>query len=270
MSDPGLRRMLALEEAGSDSFVAYNPETDAVRVFGGQVAAQALRAATLTVPDAQRPNSMPSYFLRPAVPGRPITSAVERLRDGRSCLTRRVVARQDTEPILTLAASFHVEEVGYDCQPSGDMENLPLPQDLPPRPGQRGVTDVREVPLTEDRRGNAGHRVLWIRTLGELPDDPDIQACALTYVTDRGPMGSARKAVTGESRQSSEIMNATLDHCLWFHRPLCITDWHLYELSTRSARGARSLAQGVVRSRTGDVVATVSQEVLIRPVKHPS
>jgi len=148
------------------------------------------------------------------------------------------------------------------------MSELPRPEDLEPSPAPDGLTDVREMSLERDNRRSAGHRLLWIRTVGHLPDRGDVHACALAYVTDRGPMGSARKSVTGEARQTPALMNATLDHSLWFHRPVRATDWHLYELVTRSAQGARALAQGVVRDQAGTVIATVSQEVLIRPISN--
>lgn len=265
MSDSSLWQVLELDAVGEDRYVGINPDSRRTRVFGGQVAAQALRAAALTVGEDRHPNSMHSYFIRPGAPARSISYEVQRIGDGRSFTARQVLARQGEGVILSLSASFHTDEPGFDYQPQRDMSQLPRPGDLEPSPGPDRFTDVREIPLGPDNHHGAGHRLLWIRTIGYLPDRADLHACALTYVTDRGPMGSVRKSLTGDPQQTTSLMNATLDHSLWFHRPARATSWHLYELMTRSAGGARALAQGVVRDQTGAVVATVSQEVLIRP-----
>ncbi len=254
---------LDLERLGPDTFHHGNPSRwrGGGRLFGGQVASQALRAAGLTVADGLHVHSLHSYFLRPGKVGVPIALGVDRIRDGRSFATRRVVAVQDEEAIFELSASFHVEEPGYDVQ-------LPLPAAAP---------DPESLPATRTGHDAAHHRPFdmrefgplpgsnrstWARVAGRLPDDPVVHACVLTYLSDMGPVGAARRAGPPEG----PTMRASLDHVLWFHRPVRADDWLLYDLQAVSLSGARGLVRGLIHGRDGRLAMTVSQEALLRPL----
>jgi acyl-CoA thioesterase II len=244
------------------------------RLFGGHVAAQALRAAALTVRPEQRVSSLRAYFLRSGRFGPPLELAVERVRDGRSFTTRRVVARQDGETILTLESTFHAGEPGDEYEPKPPP--VPLPDACAPlqRPPwmQRRPVDMRVVdPVAPERDGvspgggaaaGAARRTIWMRLPGEVPDDPTLHACLLTYLTDMGPAGVVRASVAAPHRQT---MSVSLDHCLWFHRPTRPDDWLLYDLTAVSTSAGRGLATGAVWTSAGSLAATVTQEVLLRP-----
>jgi acyl-CoA thioesterase II len=250
--------VLDLARAGPDRFLGETGGEGGRRLFGGHVAAQALRAAALTARRDHRVSSSRAYFLRPGRFGPPVELAVERVRDGRSFTTRHVVARQSGETILTLDATCHRDEPGDEHQPPAPA--VPPPDACPPlsRPAwmPRRPVDVRAV------EGPALERLVWIRISGPVPDDPTLHACLLTYLTDMGPAGVARGSV---GIAPGPAMSVSLDHCLWFHRPARADDWLLYRLAPVSASGARGLVTGSVWTRSGDLVATVAQEALIRP-----
>ncbi len=266
MSDPGdpverLLRLLALERVGADAFHHRNGSRRGAggRLFGGQVASQALRAASETVDAALVVHSLHSYFLRPGRLGVPIDLLVDRIRDGRSFATRRVVAIQADEAIFELSASFHRNEPGFDVQVDMPAE-APDPESLPSNahdhPHHRPF-DTRELPPLP-----GASRSIWTRTAGRLPDDQVVHRCVLTYLSDMGPVGAARRA----GPPDVPTMRASLDHVLWFHRPARADDWLLYNLEAVSLSGARGLARGLVHDRAGRLVMTVSQESLLRPL----
>ena len=253
--------LLALERLGPDTFRHVNRSRRGPggRLFGGQVASQALRAAIETVGAELHVHSLHSYFLRPGRVGVPMDLGVDRIRDGRSFATRRVVAVQEDEAIFELSASFHVDEPGFDVQQVLPPE-APDPEGLPPNPHEHAhhrPFDIREFgPLP------GATRSLWTRAAGTLPDDPAVHACVLTYLSDMGPVGAARRA----GPPGIPTMRASLDHVLWFHRPVRADEWLLYNLEAVSLSGARGLARGLVHGRDGRLVLTVGQEALIRPV----
>jgi acyl-CoA thioesterase-2 len=251
------------------------------RLFGGHVAAQAQRAAALTVRPEHRVSSLRAYFLRSGRFGPPLELAVERVRDGRSFTTRRVVARQDGETILTLESTFHAGEPGEEYEPKPPP--VPLPDACAPlqRPPwmQRRPVDMRVVePVAPERDGvstgggpapgtaGAARRTIWMRLPAEVPDDPTLHACLLTYLTDMGPAGVVRASVAALREQ---IMSVSLDHCIWFHRPTRPDDWLLYDLTAVSTSAGRGLATGAVWTSAGSLAATVTQEVLLRPAPRP-
>lgn len=264
-----LTRLLSLERVELDVFRAPNPGAEGGRLFGGQVAAQALRAAQLTVEADHDTHSVHSFFLRPGRYGVPILLRVDRIRDGKSFSTRRVVAWQQGEAIFNLDASFHRLEEGPEFA-------LPAPLDTPPpdevqRAGRWGPhhdpIDSREIDL-----GDAPARRVWFRAVNRLPDgDAGFHTCVIAYATDMGPMGAVRRAyaaVTGRDFGfGAGTMAASLDHVLWFHRPVRADEWLLYDIEAVATAGSRGLARGTLHTAAGVLVASVAQEVLLRVPK---
>ncbi len=271
--------LLALEPIEVNIFRGRSPDENRQRVFGGQVAGQALVAAARTVDDPERlVHSLHAYFLRPGDPTVPILYEVDRLRDGRSFSTRRVVAIQHGRAIFNLQASFHIHEPSPDHQiamPTG----LPEPESLPdwhtrmaPYREQLGEwyerprsIDLRYVdgdPTDGARPPAEGQRV-WLRADGELPDDPVVHACVVTYASDMTLLDTTILPF-GLSWTSGGIQMASLDHAMWFHRPFRADEWLLYDQYALSTSGARGLAGGAIFSSDGRLVVSVVQEGLAR------
>lgn len=255
-------RLLELEPVGEDRFSAFTSGDGPPRLFGGQVASQSLRAATLTVGSDRAPHSFHAYFMRPGRPGVPLILDVERTRDGRSFTTRRVTATQDGEPIFMLLGSFHVPETGDDWQ-------LPARTDVAGPDEATGQSpfsvfstmspfDIR--PLTTEVQLPVLHP-FWLKTRGPLPDDPLLHACVLAFMSDMGVVGSARAP---GSSLPHRFMGASLDHAVWFHRPVRADQWLLFDVSPISNHGARGLARGSFHSADGTLVASIAQEALLR------
>lgn len=274
-----LLSLLDLEELEVNIFRGRSPDEDRQRVFGGQVAGQALVAAGRTV-GTGRIHSLHCYFLRPGDPRRPILYEVDRIRDGRSFTTRRVVAIQHGRAIFNLDASFHHDEPGLTHQ--AEMPDAPPPEGLPtfnerlkPFLKQLGEWALRERPIdfrlcdppgTDPRTWRAPHAQAWFRTAGALPDDPLLHACILTYASDMTLLDTTVRPHGMVWTPDRKLMMASLDHCIWFHRPFRADDWLLYTQYTPSAAGARGLATGMIFQRDGTLVASVAQEGLIRPL----
>jgi len=280
--------LLDLEDLDVDLFRGRQPETSLQRVFGGQVAAQALIAGARTVDPAFVTHSLHSYFLLPGDTAVPIIYDVERLRDGRSFATRRVVARQHGRPIYYLTANFQRPEEGFDHQ---DV----MPDVIPPEEGidlaeifrARGAVsaaaskewerewaalDVRYVGdsrrgLPEDPARPARVR-LWIRVNGEIGDDPLQHLAAFTYASDMTLLGSTL-VPHGVNVSSPGMQVASLDHTVWFHRPFRADRWWLYDQESPSASGGRGLAVARGFTQDGTLGATVAQEGLIRHRDRP-
>ncbi|HEX2578050.1 MAG TPA: acyl-CoA thioesterase II [Aquihabitans sp.] len=274
-----LMQLLDLEDIERDVFRGVSPDIDVQRVFGGQVAGQALVAASRTVEADRSIHSLHAYFLRPGDPKVPILYQVDRQRDGRSFATRRVVAIQHGRPIFNLSASFHVPEEGYEHQ-------FPMPTDVPPpeelddfearwRPYADKLgdwytrprpIDVRYADWAPTDRGEAlppRHRV-WARANGTLPDDPVLHACVVTYLSDMTLLDSTLLPHPG-TFMNDTIQMASLDHAMWFHRPFRADEWLLYDQDTPSASDGRGLARGFFFTPGGDLAISVVQEGLIRP-----
>lgn len=271
--------LLSLEPAGQDSWIGVSPADARRRVFGGQVVAQALVAACRTV-EGRDPHSLHAYFLLPGDPARPILYEVERLRDGRSFTTRRVVARQEGQAIFATSISFHVAEEGYDHQmpapPVARPQELPslgalddrLAALIPPqvRAYFQRARPIELKPASLDRytgRPGAPGFAVWFRTAGALPDDPLLHQAALAYASDMTLLDTTL-AAHGRTVFEPEIQAASLDHALWLHRPFRADDWLLYSQDSPSASGARGFARGLIHDRQGRLVASVAQEGLIR------
>ena len=270
MSDSALDRLvslLQLERLDRDLFRGHNPSAARHgRLFGGHVAAQALQAAAYTVETDHHPHSLHGYFLRPGQLGRPSILQVHRIRDGRSFTTRRVVVVQDGEAIFSLSASFHHVEPGGEYQiPVSD--DVAPPETLAARDedsnDHMSPFDVREV-LAEEERSGRSTRQVWVRTNGDLPgvdDDRALHACLLTYMSDMGAVGAARRALGIYGRRG---LGASLDHAVWFHRPIRADRWVLFDMQPASAAGARALVQGSMHDSRGVHGASMAQEVLVR------
>ncbi|MBA3783894.1 acyl-CoA thioesterase II [Nocardioides sp. InS609-2] len=275
-----LLRLLELEDLDVDLFRGIQPETTRQRVFGGQVAAQALVAGARSVDAAFAQHSLHSYFLRPGDTSVPIIYDVERIRDGRSFATRRVVARQHGRAIYYLTANYQRAEDGLDHQDvmpdvPGPDEGFPM-ADLARRSSERAgddwdrewsALDIRHLGttaqgLTPDPAHPAQARI-WVRVNGDVGDDPLTHLAAFTYASDLTLLGAAL-VPHGIDITSSRLMPASLDHTIWFHRPFRADQWWLYDQVSPSASGGRGLALARVFTEDGTLVATVAQEGLIR------
>ncbi|HET6948776.1 MAG TPA: acyl-CoA thioesterase domain-containing protein [Acidimicrobiales bacterium] len=256
--------LLALEPVAPDTYrarqraeVPFGPG----RLFGGQVASQALRAATCTVEAGHAVNSLHAYFLRPGRFGVPVDYVVDRIRDGRSFTTRRVVALQEGDAILNLDASFHLDEPGEEHQPPSPVAAAG-PPGVGPRPLFPPMRRDRPVEMREAAHARPGVRAVWVRVPGRLPDDPSLHACLLTFLSDMGPVGVVSGVL--EAPRGSRMM-ASLDHCMWFHHPVRADEWLLYELEAVATARARGVARGSLWTAEGVLAVTLVQEVLARP-----
>ncbi|TYK49090.1 acyl-CoA thioesterase II [Actinomadura decatromicini] len=273
--------LLDLEQIENDIFRGRTSDERRQRVFGGQVAGQALVAAGRTVPVNRPVHSLHAYFIRPGDPLVPIVYTVDRVRDGRSFTTRRVTAVQHGKAIFTLSASFQIAEDGPTHQAA--MPDAPAPETLPdgltrltPQFGEVGARefiarrpfDIRHAtPLTweaaKDPALISPESKVWLKVDGDLPDDPLLHVCLMTYASDMTLLDTVllnHGLAWGDKR----TMGASLDHAMWFHRPFRADDWLLYYQDSPFAGGARGLARGQVFTREGELVVSVMQEGLIR------
>jgi acyl-CoA thioesterase II len=276
-----LVNLLDLEPIEVNIFRGTQPNEERQRVFGGQVAGQALMAAGRTV-GLGLVHSLHSYFLRPGDPTVPILYEVDRIRDGRSFTTRRVVAIQHGRAIFNLETSFHVHEEGLEHQ--FPMPDVPQPEELAPmferlQPWKDELTDwfdrphpidqrpIGELPWHREGPGEPYQRQ-WIRADGTLPDDPLLHACVATYASDMALLDTI--LVSHDIRWSdTNFMGASLDHCMWFHRPFRVDDWMLYDMDSPAAAGGRGLARGFLYDREGELCVSLVQEGLARVLREP-
>ena len=287
-SDPRideLLRVFELEPLEVNLFRGQSQDIGSPQVFGGQVLGQALRAASATVPDGRLVHSLHAYFLRRGDCNAPIIYDVDRSRDGKSFTSRRVVAIQHGEQIFNMAASFQIEEAGFDHQIA--MPEVPAPDELPdataqlrallqqmperlparvrrfletPRPFEFRV--AQEIDYLKPRK-QAPLRQAWFRAVGRVPDDETLHRCLLAYVSDFYLLDTATLP-HGTSFLHTKLIMASIDHAMWFHRPLRVDEWLLYALDSPSASGARGFARASVFARDGRLVASTAQEGLIR------
>ncbi|WP_030676423.1 acyl-CoA thioesterase II [Streptomyces rimosus] len=283
-----LLEQLDLERIEQDIFRGTSRPSVVPRVFGGQVAAQALVAAGRTVPEDRPPHSLHAYFLRPGDPGAPIVYTVDRIRDGRSFTTRRVVAVQHGQPIFHLSASFQVYEEGMEHQEpmpyAPDPLTLPTAAEMLPRyadrfrePGvaqrlleARAAVDLRYVdapPFGTAGEPREPRSQVWFRTNGKLDgaiDQPLLHICLVTYVSDMTLLDSVLLAHGRGGWAVGDVVGASLDHAMWFHRPFRADDWLLYDQESPTAQGGRGLGKGRIFTADGQLVASVIQEGVIR------
>ncbi len=280
-----LLELLDLEQIEADIFRGRSPDERRQRVFGGQVAGQALVAAGRTVPADRPVHSLHAYFIRPGDPAVPLVYTVDRVRDGRSFTTRRISAIQHGKTIFTLSASFHRPEPGPehadpmpDVPPPEMIERTPdrlvrLLGEVPPRILDNPV-DLRSVgPLSVEAERDPSLRTtknfVWLRVDGELPDDPLLHVCLMTYASDMTLLDSVLLG-HGLSWMDGRTSGASLDHAMWFHRPFRADRWLLYAQDSPVAHGARGLAHGEVFTADGELVLSVMQEGLIRATPRPA
>ena len=275
-----LLSILDLEQLEVNLFRGRSPQSRWQRVYGGQVIGQALVAAVRTV-EGRRPHSMHAYFLLAGDPKIPIVYDVERIRDGKSFTTRRVLAIQHGNPIFSMEVSFHSEEEGLSHH--AKMPDVPPPDaltgesdarerfiDMMPEPVKRYYERERPIelrPVEFDRylgkKYEDGRFNVWIRATGPLPDDPAIHQCVLAYASDMTLLDTAL-VPHGRTLFEPEFMAASLDHALWLHRPFRADEWLLYAQDAPSLSGSRGFSRGLIFTRQGELVASVAQEGLIR------
>ncbi|WP_327695102.1 acyl-CoA thioesterase II [Streptomyces sp. NBC_00459] len=283
--------LLDLEQIEENIFRGRSRPAIVPRVFGGQVAAQALVAAGRTVPADRPAHSLHSYFLRPGDPGVPIVYTVDRIRDGRSFTTRRVVAVQHGQPIFHLSASFQRHEEGLDHQApmpaAPDPATVPTAEEQLPRythlnPAvvekflqSREAVDLRYVddpPYGRFGEPREPRSQVWFRTNGKLGgavDEPLLHVCLATYVSDMTLLDSILLAHGRGGWAVGDVVGASLDHAMWFHRPFRADEWLLYDQESPSASGGRGLGQGRIYTQDGRLAITVIQEGVIRVPRTP-
>ncbi len=273
--------LLALEKIEENLFRGQSQDLGWGRVFGGQVLGQALSAAVQTVPEDRKPHSLHAYFLRSGDVNLPVIYEVDRIRDGRSFTTRRVVAIQKGRAIFNMSASFQIEESGFehadkmpDAPAPETLQNdqdrvleyaAKLPDYLSGLAARRRPFEVRvcdPVPFG-DLSPKKAQRMYWFRAAGELPDNLAFHQYMLAYISDYSFLTTSLLP-HGETWISPNMQVATLDHAMWFHRPFKLDEFLLHVIDSPSASGARGLVRGRVFSRDGQLVASTTQEGLIR------
>ncbi|GAA2397113.1 acyl-CoA thioesterase II [Streptomyces glaucosporus] len=280
--------LLDLERVDRDIFRGESRSAVVPRVFGGQVAAQALVAASRTAPEDRLAHSLHAYFLRPGDPAAPIVYTVDRIRDGRSFTTRRVVAVQHGRPIFHLSASFQTDEEGLEHQEP--MPDVPDPETLTPSaellprhahlfsdPGvadrlaeARAPVDLRYVDdppyLTAGRPREPRSRI-WFRVNGKLDGDldrPTLHQCLAAYVSDMSLLEPVLLAHGRGGWTVGDVVGASLDHAMWFHRPFRVDDWLLYDQESPTSQSGRGLGRGRIFTADGRLAITVMQEGVVR------
>ncbi|SEF04528.1 acyl-CoA thioesterase II [Streptomyces sp. Ag109_O5-10] len=275
--------LLDLEQVEENIFRGQSRSAVVPRVFGGQVAAQALVAAGRTVPADRHAHSLHAYFLRPGDPGAPIVYTVERIRDGRSFTTRRAVAVQHGRPIFAVSASFQLDEDGLEHQ--APMPAAPDPATLPTSADRfrgydhldpavvekfleaREAIDLRyveEPPFGKYGEPREPHSQVWFRTNGKLDDDPLLHVVLATYVSDMTLLDSVLLAHGRGGWAVGDVVGASLDHAMWFHRPFRADEWLLYDQESPSAHGGRGLGQARIYTQDGSLAISVIQEGVVR------
>jgi acyl-CoA thioesterase-2 len=265
MADPttDFVAMMSLEPHGPDTFVGSGPRYPWGGLYGGQIVAQALRAAAATVEPQFRVHSLHAYFIRRGDHTEPVRYEVDRVRNGRSFVTRTVTARQAVGAILSLSASFQVDEEAPEAQ-KAEMPEVPAPAALE-QDSWSSMFDRATVDTTDLEGRSRG----WLRVRAELGDDPTLHACALAYMSDDYPTDAVvslqpDRPAEGMGNDDHPFVAFSLDHAIWFHRPLRADQWHLTAMVCHGIISSRGLTMGHVFTEDGVHVASVSQEVLLR------
>ncbi|KQS63750.1 acyl-CoA thioesterase II [Rhizobium sp. Leaf371] len=276
-----LLQTLDLETLEENLFRGISPQVGWQRVFGGQVIGQALVAAQRTVSADRFVHSLHAYFMRPGDPAVPIIYEVDRIRDGGSFTTRRVVAIQHGAAIFALSASFQVEEEGLEHQVA--PPKVPQPEELMGEAEMKAMflanapeairrywerprpIEIRPVSLKHyvSREPQEPVQHVWVKATGPVPDDRPLQAAVLAYLSDMTLLDTSLRA-HGTSIFDRDLQVASLDHAMWFHRPCALDDWLLYTQDSPSTGGARGMNRGSLYDRSGNLIASVAQEGLIR------
>jgi acyl-CoA thioesterase-2 len=260
--------MFDLEAHGPDTFVGIGPRYPWGGLYGGQIVAQALCAAALSVEEGFVPHSIRAYFIRPGDHTEPVRYEVDRIRNGRSFVTRRVVARQAIGAILNAECSMHRAEE------APEMQTIAAPPVAGPDSTENtsfsSHFDRRWVSVDDDsgsgRRDGVGRAVAWMRVLDPVSDDPVLHQAWLAYISDDLPTDAVRNAsaLAAPPPPGAEVFGVSLDHTIWFHRPMQADRWHLHDMSCHHLSQGRGLALGHVFDDEGRHVATVAQEALLR------
>lgn len=271
---PRITEVLDLERIDEGIYRGQVIPSALSRTFGGQVAAQALVAATRTVGPEFRVHSLHGYFVGPGNSDRPTVYLVDEIRNGRSFRVRSVRAVQDGRTLFTMQASFHIRG-DSGPQHSDLVREVPPPEDIPPPSAKKDSTgealakewadwDIRIVPpdMWESSPGAASQQVVWFKSRVALPDDEKFHVCTLAYMSDMTLLGSALVP-----HREHPVQEASLDHAMWFMRPFRADEWLLYDQSSPSAHGGRALTTGRIFNQSGDLVASVTQEGLTRTLK---
>lgn len=279
--------LLDLETIDELLFRGDSHDIGSNRVFGGQIVGQALAAAQRSVSSDHQPHSLHAYFLRPGDVNRPVIYQVEISRDGRTYANRRIVALQRGRPILNMAASFHLQETGQAHQvsmpvvpgPDGLTDTFELQQamaDRVPEKMQRLLAHRRpfefrpvEPPKFIDPSARVAKKHIWMRAWDRLPDDPKLHQSLLAYVSDYELLGTATLPHELDFIQRT-VQLASLDHALWFHRPVRVDEWLLYACDSPTSAGGRGFSRGQIFNQQGQLVASVAQEGVMRPWLEPS
>ena len=256
-------QVMDLEQHGPDTWVGLSPEYRWGRIYGGQVVAQALWAALQTIDDDYETHSLHAYFIRGGTLTEPVRYEVDRLRNGRSFCTRAVVARQSGGAILHLSCSFQKPETDAEVQ-TARMPLAPNPEDARPKPDDWPWIMERR-PL--DSYPGAGQSMGWVKIIDPMPDDPRLHIAGLAFTSDTVQFTAARSIhplQVPQEQYNEKFMGASLDHAMWFHRPIRADEWHLYQWDCHGLTGARGMTVGNLFSADGTHVASIAQEVLLR------
>ena len=255
--------ILELEPIELDMYRGQTPPGAGSRIYGGQVVAQAMAAAYRTIDDGRLCHSMHGYFMRPGDPKTPILFQVERVRDGGSFAVRRVVALQNGKQIFNLAASFQTPEEGFEHQ--FDMPDVAPPESLAPNFTSDLAIDIRPVDPVDryEPVKKAPVQHIWFRANGAVPNNPVLQRCLLAYASDFSLLSTCLRP-HGLTYYQPNMVTASLDHAMWFYRDFQIDDWLLYACDSPTTGHARGLNRGNIFSRDGKLVASVTQEGLVR------
>jgi acyl-CoA thioesterase-2 len=276
-----LLRLLKLEKIEENIFRGQSQDLGFGSVFGGQVLGQALSAAYETIPQERKAHSLHAYFLRMGDVTKPIVYEVDAIRDGKSFTTRRVVAIQKGRAIFSMSASFQIDEPGFDHQdkaptvagPDGIESELELalkvadkiPESIREKILCQKPIELRPVdpinPFTPEKR--APLKYIWFKAIDRMPDDPKVHQYLLAYASDFGLVDTSLYP-HGHSYWAPNMQVASLDHALWFHRSFRMDEWLLYVIKSSNACNAKGLNSGQIFTRSGTLVASVSQEGLIR------
>jgi len=267
--------MFELSAHGSDVHVGVGPQYPWGGLYGGQIVAQALRAATLSVEEGLEPHSIRAYFIRRGDASEPVRYEVDRIRNGRSFATRRVVARQAIGAILNAESSFQRPEVSAELQ-TVEMPEVPPPEVLD-QESWSPAFERASIPadrVVDSRRDGAGRTVAWMKVAEPIgdPSDPAAQLlhrCWLTFLSDDLPTDAVHRThpMSIDPGGDDHLFAASLDHTVWFHRRIAADEWHLHDFSCLHFVGGRGLALGYVFSLDGAHVATIAQEVLMRDTR---
>ncbi len=269
IDDVTFAELMTLEPHGPDTFVGLAPAYPWGRLFGGQVVAQALRAAQLSVDSDHKIHSLHAYFIRGGTHAEPVRFEVDRIRNGRSFLTRRVVARQSNGAILNMSCSFQLPEDEADVQPEGPPSGIARPDEITDRTGWGGLLDRRPA-LTE-----FSHTATWLRLLSDDlgGSTSDLAACGFAFLSDSAPTGAVRAThpIQVDRDETRDVfIGASLDHSLYFQKPVDPTSWILIDTACHRLQGGRGLSIGRAFDADGLQVASVVQEVLLRERRTPT